>query len=115
MKSRVGFHKPNFLNSMTMNEHHPGPEPANIDSIVDLITGYTYGSLSKEQHNELDQWVAANDKNMRLFEELTDERKLQQVIDWMRQADTTQILKKLKSQLKFTRHRFSFHFFIHVW
>jgi hypothetical protein len=44
--------------------------------IATLLAGYMRDNLTQEQHDELDEWVGASDKNMRLFEELTDESKI---------------------------------------
>lgn len=35
-----------------------------------LIAGFIKQTLTEEEHDELDEWVAASDDNMRLFEEL---------------------------------------------
>ena len=45
--------------------------------IAKLIAGYIQGKLSPKEHDELDEWVAASDENMKLFEELTDEANVQ--------------------------------------
>jgi len=37
-------------------------------SIARLIAGFIRGTLSKNEHDELDEWVAASDENMKLFE-----------------------------------------------
>ena len=36
-----------------------------------LISSYIKGSITPEEHDELDTWVGANDDNMRAFEEMT--------------------------------------------
>jgi transmembrane sensor len=48
------------------------------DRIAYLIAGFIRGTLTPEEHDELDHWVAASDDNMRLFEDLTDEDKLEE-------------------------------------
>lgn len=40
--------------------------------IATLLAGYLRDELSPREHDELDEWVGANQKNMKLFEELTD-------------------------------------------
>lgn len=67
--------------------------------IAYLITHYTYGSLSESQHDKLDQWVRESDNNMYLFEDLTDEKVIQQIIDWLVDADLPGILQRLKNRL----------------
>jgi hypothetical protein len=69
--------------------------------IAYLITHYTYGSLSESQHDRLDRWVRANDNNMYLFEDLTDEKVMQQTVDWLMDADLPGILQRLKNRLEF--------------
>jgi hypothetical protein len=84
-----------------MKQHHiSSHEAKDTEFIAKLITGYTYGYLSDEQHDKLDEWVDASDYNMFLFEEITDEGKLQQVVDWLSELDLPGILQQLKMQLK---------------
>lgn len=40
-----------------------------------LISSYISGSISPEEHDELDIWVGASDDNMRTFEEMTGHSK----------------------------------------
>jgi hypothetical protein len=49
--------------------------------IAKLLTGYMRDTLTSVEHDELDEWVGASDKNMRLFEELTDERRVSQALE----------------------------------
>jgi hypothetical protein len=44
--------------------------------IATLLCGYMRDSLTPQEHDELDEWVGASDKNMRLFEELSDESRV---------------------------------------
>lgn len=44
--------------------------------IATLLAGYMRETLTSTENDELDEWVGASDKNMRLFEELTDERRV---------------------------------------
>jgi hypothetical protein len=44
--------------------------------IATLLAGYMRDNLTQQEHDELDEWVGASDKNMRLFEELTDESRV---------------------------------------
>lgn len=41
-----------------------------------LIAGFIRGTLTDNEHVELDNWVNENDQNMQLFEEFTDEENL---------------------------------------
>jgi hypothetical protein len=74
-------------------------QTSNSEFIAYLITHFTYGSLSETQHDKLDAWVDAKDKNMKLFEDLTDERVMQQIVDWLVDADLPGILNRLKNKL----------------
>ena len=74
-------------------------QTSNSEFIAYLITHYTYGSLSESHHDKLDAWVDANDKNMYLFEDLTDEKVMQQIVDWLVDADLPGILHRLKDKL----------------
>lgn len=77
--------------------------------IADLIAGYTHGSLTNEEHDRLDEWVGANDTNMYIFENLTDDSKMLKALDQFNEAETEAAIarKKLKRKLHFTRYRSS--------
>jgi hypothetical protein len=81
--------------------------------IAALIAGYIHQALTPEEHQELDLWVSEHDDNMRLFEELTDPKTIQQALDWLRDADGPRMLKKIKGQLKFVPVRRSL--FKRIW
>jgi hypothetical protein len=49
--------------------------------IAYLIGGYLKQTLSEAEHDELDEWVGAEDDNMRLFEELTDPQAIKKHFD----------------------------------
>lgn len=53
---------------------HTEPSPQRI---AYLIEGFLKGTLNSVEHDELDVWIEASEANMRLFEELTDEDKLE--------------------------------------
>lgn len=44
---------------------------AKAERIAVLIVRFLLGTITPEDHNELDEWVAESDDNMRLFEEMT--------------------------------------------
>jgi hypothetical protein len=44
--------------------------------IATLLAGYMRDNLTQEEHDELCEWVGASDKNMKLFEEVTDENRI---------------------------------------
>lgn len=54
------------------------------ERIAVLIVRFLLGTITPEDHNELDEWVAESDDNMRLFEEMTIsniEKQLQKVVN----------------------------------
>jgi hypothetical protein len=65
--------------------------------IASLLAGYIRDSLTPAEHDELDEWVGASDRNMRLFEELTDEKRLQLALELLNDNSDTGILKELES------------------
>jgi ferric-dicitrate binding protein FerR (iron transport regulator) len=71
----------------------------NAYRISRLIAGYIQGTLSTKEHDELDEWVAASDENMKLFEELTDEAHIEKTMEWYRQIDTEAALKKVRERI----------------
>ncbi|MGN6602446.1 MAG: FecR family protein [Ginsengibacter sp.] len=77
----------------------------NIDEgayrIAYLIAGYIRGSLSKSEHDELDNWVEESDDNMLLFEELTDEENIEANLEWMDKTMTERNLELTKNKIDF--------------
>jgi ferric-dicitrate binding protein FerR (iron transport regulator) len=67
--------------------------------VARLIAGYIQGTLNPKEHDELDEWVAASDENMKLFEELTDEKNIEETMEWYRKIDAEAALKKVKEQI----------------
>ena len=70
---------------------------------VYLIAGFIRHTLTEKEHDELDEWVAASDTNMQLFEELTDEKNLSANLEWMDQVHTEQSYKALKEKGAFEK------------
>ncbi len=75
--------------------------------IATLLAGYMRDNLTPAEHDELDEWVGASDKNMRLFEELTDERRVQLALDLLNDNNQSGLVKKLKEDkdFKYPSHR----------
>jgi len=71
--------------------------------IARLIAGFLRGTLSKTEHLELDDWVAASDENMQLFERLTDEKNLEEAAKWMESVETEKALQEKKKEIVFNR------------
>jgi transmembrane sensor len=72
-----------------------------------LIAGYLRKTLTEEEHNELDEWVSANDNNMQLFEELTDETNIEANLTWMEEVNTENALSKVRQKLHSSSTRFN--------
>lgn len=68
-----------------------------------LIAGYIRNTLSNAEHVELDDWVNASDKNMKLFEDLTDERNIEANLAMMEKAQSEQVFRELQQQGKFEK------------
>jgi len=75
--------------------------------IATLLAGYMRDNLTPAEHDELDEWVGASDKNMRLFEELTDERRVQLALEILNDNNQSGLVKKLKEDkdFKYPNHR----------
>jgi transmembrane sensor len=69
--------------------------------IAYLIAGYIRQTLTEKEHDELDDWINADDKNMQLFEELTDERNLEANLAWMDQVQSQKSYDEHKQAGKF--------------
>lgn len=69
-----------------------------------LVAGYIRETLSEEERSELDDWIVADEENMRLFGELTDENNIARSLAAFEQMQVEQDLIKVKKGLSF-RHR----------
>jgi transmembrane sensor len=68
-----------------------------------LVAGFIRDTLTQEEKIELDAWIKASDDNMRMFDELTDEKSLQQSLDWFDKIDAEAGLKRAKQDIIFSR------------
>lgn len=68
-----------------------------------LIAGYIRNTLTRAEHQELDDWVIASDKNMKLFEDLTDERNIEANLSMMENVQSEQIFQDLQQEGKFEK------------
>jgi len=71
--------------------------------IAYLIAGYVRHTLTEKEHDELDDWIIADDKNMQLFEELTDEKNIEANLAWMDKVKSKQSYEALQQAGKFKR------------
>ncbi len=79
-----------------MKEEEPigqGPQDELAYRVAYLIAGYIRETLSKQEHQELDDWVCASMDNQRLFEELTDPGNLEGWLKWKEKLPTAQVLE----------------------
>lgn len=63
-----------------------------------LIAGFIRNTLSEKEHDELDNWVNESDHNMKLFEELTDEKNITANLEWMDKAQTEQSYQAMQEK-----------------
>lgn len=73
-----------------------GPDPYRT---AYLIAGYINNELTEDEHDELDDWVAENDDNMRLFGELTDEKKIEESMKILRGINPELEYKALQQRI----------------
>jgi transmembrane sensor len=83
------------------DQFNDGLQEEKAHRIAALISGYIHKGLTPDEHDELDRWVGESEANMKLFEELTDDKVSQQALDWLADADSPRMLKKLKGKLTF--------------
>lgn len=62
-----------------------------------LIAGFINNTLTEKEHEELDLWINESDNNMKLFEELTDEKNLMQNLQWL---ETVKSERSYSNELK---------------
>ena len=91
---------------MKQNPYSDMDQPAY--RIAYLIAGFIRNTITEKEHDELDDWVNESDDNMRLFEELTDERNLEANLAWMDKVQTEQSYKALQEKGAFDVHRKKF-------
>jgi transmembrane sensor len=76
--------------------------------IASLLAGYIRDSLTPAEHDELDEWVGASDRNMRLFEELTDEKRIELALELLNDKQETGLLRELQEEDSLITQRHSF-------
>lgn len=68
-----------------------------------LIGGFITRTLTIEEQEELDAWVVADEANMQLFEDMTDDKMVDEFLRWLATRDTEGKLVEMKKRLKFKR------------
>lgn len=66
--------------------------------IAYLVAAFVNHTITEAEHDELNTWVEASDENMRLFEELTDEKNIRSGLQFMSGIHTEQKLQELKKK-----------------
>ncbi|MDP4265047.1 MAG: FecR family protein [Bacteroidota bacterium] len=64
-----------------------------------LIAGFIKKTLTIEEEEELDLWIEGSRENMRLFEELTEEKAMSDYIRWYDQQDVEAKLQETRMKL----------------
>ena len=85
-----------------MNAEDPfrkDPTEELAERIAYLINGFIQDDLTESEHDELDEWVSANMKNQRLFEELTDPVNIQKWVDWREKLDSKAAFERVKEKI----------------
>lgn len=67
--------------------HNGGDELQIAERIAYLIAGHLQDNLSPAEREELDDWVSASDKNLEIFEQLTDEELVHAELERFRQIE----------------------------
>ena len=84
-----------------MKENFFGKTNELAGRVAYLIAGYISKTLTEKEHDELDEWVNESDANMKLFEDLTDEKNIEANLKWMNELKTKETFERLKAEGKF--------------
>ncbi|MBN8674341.1 MAG: DUF4974 domain-containing protein [Chitinophagales bacterium] len=68
-----------------------------------LISQFIQETISEEDEEELDRWMQQNERNIKIFEDLTDESMVHEFLKWYADRDTERSLQEVKQRLQFTR------------
>lgn len=63
-----------------------------------LVVGYIRQTLTEREEDELDQWVSASEANLLLFEELTDEDKLEESLRYLEKINVEKGLRIVRQK-----------------
>jgi ferric-dicitrate binding protein FerR (iron transport regulator) len=85
-----------------MNGQPPyGARDEEAHRVAYLIAGFIGHTLSEAEEHELDDWVNASDANMKLFEDLTDEKNIEANLQWMREVQSEKSYEQLQASEAF--------------
>ena len=65
-----------------------------------LIAGFLKQTLTEEEKRELDEWILASDKNMELFEKMTDEKNIAQATGFFKKMNVEDELHETKKRIQ---------------
>lgn len=68
-----------------------------------LISQFIQETISEEDEEELDRWMQQSERNIKIFEDLTDESMVREFLKWYADRDTERSLQEVKQRLQFTR------------
>ena len=72
----------------------------NQERIGYLIAGFITHTLTIEEEEELDTWIIADEKNMQLFEDMTEEKQVAEFLQWLSTRDTEARLEAVKKRIE---------------
>src|SRR5687768_8231861 len=75
----------------------------NQERIGYLIAGFITHTLTMEEEEELDAWIVADEKNMQLFEDMTEEKQVAEFLHWLSTRDTEARLGAVKKRIQFQK------------
>jgi transmembrane sensor len=75
-----------------------------------LVAGFIRQTLTREEEQELDDWITASDENMRLFGELTDGKNIAASLKTYDDIDAEEALQRVKAKMRMKRTRPLWHY-----
>jgi transmembrane sensor len=86
-----------------MNQNPYNDRDKEAYRVAYLVAGYIRNTLTDQEHLELDDWVNASDQNMKLFEDLTDERNVQANLELMDKVQSDNSFTALRQSGAFNK------------
>jgi ferric-dicitrate binding protein FerR (iron transport regulator) len=77
----------------------------NAYRVAYLIAGHIRNTLSHAEREELDAWLEESEKNIELFEELTDEAHIQRALNWHERLEKEVALNRVQKKIAFVPER----------
>jgi len=68
-----------------------------------LISGFINKKLTADEEQELDRWILSSDANMQLFEDLTDEKSMENFLQWCAARNVERNLIGTKERIRFKK------------